>query len=184
MSLSLPQGRPATESAAPDGGHEVVSLCAFEVNGGSFAIDLRRVREILRPTKITKVPKAPAYLEGVVHLRGSVIPVVDLRKRLGNDAPGSGPLNRLVIAWIGRRVIGLLVDRVRGVLRLPRGELLPAPDLWLEKGARLFVGACRGTSGELGLLLNLRALLASDEPVEAAAVERLRAGAAPPGSRP
>lgn len=154
-------------------GPEVVSLCSFEVNGGAFAIDLRRVREILRPTKITAVPKAPAFLEGVIDLRGAVLPVVDLRKRLGRPQPAADPLNRLVLAWVGRREIGLLVDRVAGVLRLSRTELLPAPDLWLEQGARLFVGACHDPGGGLVLLLNLRALLESSEPVDVDALRRL-----------
>jgi purine-binding chemotaxis protein CheW len=178
------KGASARSEAAVGQDTEVVSLCAFEVNGGAFAIDLRRVREILRPARITAVPKAPAYVEGVIDLRGAVIPVVDLRKRLGVAAPQASALNRLVVVWMGRREVGLLVDRVTGVVRLQRGELLPAPDLWLEGGARLFVGACRDGGSELRLLLNLKALLTSAEAVPAESLERLRGQATLPRTTP
>ncbi len=168
--------REMAESRA--GGAEVVSLCAFEVNRSHFAIDLRRVREILRPLKITPLPSAPVHLEGLIHLRGAVVPVVDLRKRLGNPTPTGGPLDRLVVACIGRREVGFLVDRVSGVIRLPRCDLLPAPDLWLEEGARLFLGACRHEDAGLTLLLNLRALLSSARSVNPAAVQGARSAGA------
>ncbi len=142
----------------------VVSLCSFTVGSESFVLDLLRVREILRPMKVTPVPKAPPYVEGVIHLRGAVIPVVDLRKRLGVEVPGSGPQNRLIVCWVGRRQVGLIVDHVTDVVRIPKSQLLPAPDLWLEGGARYFLGVC-GEPPDLKLLLNLKALLTSSEPV-------------------
>ncbi len=158
---------PALGPGSPglDGASEpIVSLCAFEVGGEGFVLDLLRVREILRPMKVTPVPKGPAHLEGVIHLRGAVIPVVDLRKRLGVGVAKSEPHNRLIVCWIGRRQVGLVVDRVTEVIRIPRSKILPTPDLWLEGGARYFLGVC-GEGATLKLLLNLKALLTSSEPV-------------------
>jgi purine-binding chemotaxis protein CheW len=142
----------------------IVSLCSFKVGGEGFVLDLLRVREILRPMKVTPVPKAPPYLEGVIHLRGAVVPVVDLRKRLGVASIEDGPQNRLIVCWVGRRQVGLIVDHVTDVIRIPRSRLLPTPDLWLEGGARYFLGVC-GDPPDLKLLLNLKALLTSGEPV-------------------
>jgi purine-binding chemotaxis protein CheW len=153
--------RPQTSDSDND---PTVSLCAFEVGGEGFVLDLLRVREILRPMKVTPVPKAPTHLEGVIHLRGAVIPVVDLRKRLGVEAIENGSLNRLIVCRIGRRQVGLVVDRVTNVLRIPISQILPTPDLWLEGGARYFLGVC-GEGQDLKLLLNLKALLSSSEPV-------------------
>ncbi len=148
---------------AADGAGPIVSLCAFEIEGQGFAIDLRRVREILRPQRVTPVPGAPAAIEGVIRLRDDVIPVVDLRKRLGVARPSDGPSNRLIIAWVGRRLVGLLVDRIADVVRVERSSLLPAPDLWVEGGVRCFVGTC-GDGDDLRLLLDVEALLASNAP--------------------
>lgn len=114
--------------------------------------------------KVTPVPKAPPYLEGVIHLRGVVVPVIDLRKRLGVVSIEDGPQNRLVVCWVGRRLVGLIVDRVADVIRLARLKLLPTPDLWLEGGNRYFLGVC-GEPPHLKLLLNLKALLTSGDPV-------------------
>ncbi len=143
-------------------GEALVSLCAFDVGAEGYALDLRRIREILRPLRITSVPRAPPFLEGVVQLRDAVIPVVDLRKRLGAPVV-DGPGRRLLLALVGRRPVALVVDRVAGVLRLPRSSLRPAPVLW-GGGASCFLGACE--DGErLRLLLDLKALLRSDEPI-------------------
>ncbi|MHB1844116.1 MAG: chemotaxis protein CheW [Deltaproteobacteria bacterium] len=137
-----------------------MSLCAFDVGSEAYALDLRRVREILRPLRVTPVPRAPAFIEGVIQLRGTVVPVIDLRRRLlAPVTQGAGV--RFLLCLIGRRQVALAVDRVAGVLRVSRSELKPAPPL--SKGSTWILGVCKDDD-RLRLLLDLPALLASDEP--------------------
>jgi purine-binding chemotaxis protein CheW len=168
--------------AAGDGG--LAQLCTFRVGGEDYAIDIMRVREIIRPLPITPVPRAPAFVEGVVRLRGEVIPVVDVRKRFG--LPASPPTRKtkfLVVHVAGRR-LGLVVDEVCEVLRLPRGELRPAPSLVGLDAPRFFLGVCGGeqapsggrrgaSASRLRLLLNVKALLDPAQPGEAEAARAL-----------
>lgn len=173
-------------AAAPGGAGEAgrAQLCTFRIGEEDYAVDIMRVREIIQPLPITPVPRAPAFVEGVVRLRGEVIPVVDVRKRFG--LPPSPPTRKtkfLVVHVAGRR-LGLVVDEVCEVLRLPRAEIRPAPALVGLQGPRFFLGVCggdaaqgssgrRGGAGRLRLLLNVKALLDPVQPGEAEAARAL-----------
>ncbi len=152
----------------------LVQLCAFGVAEQEYVVDVMRVRTILRPIPVTPVPHAPRYVEGVIELRGSVVPVVDLRRRLGRPVTPVGPKARMLIVAVGGREVALLVDRVLEVMRIPRAEIRAAPPLLALPGAatRFFLGvADAGQPGapRLRLLLNVKALLETDEPVPAVA---------------
>jgi purine-binding chemotaxis protein CheW len=162
------QPRPA--ATAP--GRTEVQLCTFRVSGEDFAVDIMRIREIIPPVSLTPVPEAPGYVAGVFRLRGDVVPVVDLARRLG--LPPSAPTRRakFVVVKVAGRLLGLMVDEVCEVLRLTREELRPAPAVVDGRGTRLFLGVCdgehgairsgrRGGAGRLRLLLNVKALLDS-----------------------
>jgi purine-binding chemotaxis protein CheW len=142
------------------------------------------------------VPRAPAFVEGVVRLRGEVVPVVDVRKRLSvAPAAAAGRVRFVVVNVAGRRV-ALVVDEVCEVIRIRRDEIRAAPVLGDERAPRFFLGACggdpraegrRGGAGRLRLLLNVKALLDPSVPGEAeaaraqASAARGAAGAAPAG---
>lgn len=130
-----------------------VQLCVFEVGGVAYAIDIMRVKEIVPAPAVTPVPGTAA--DGVVDLRDGVVPALDLRRRLG--APADRPAGRLLLIRIGRRLCGLLVDRVREVARLRREELRPAPAM-AGDGPAPIVGAF-GSGDRLVLLLDVKALL-------------------------
>ncbi|MBM7117573.1 chemotaxis protein CheW [[Archangium] primigenium] len=149
-----------------------VQLCAFFVGAEEYAVDIMRVEEILQPQRLTPVRGAPAFLEGVIRLRGAILPVVDLRKRLlGVAAPVDTPKTRLLVCWVGRRRVAFTVDRVSEVVRLRRGEIKPAPALGAV-GAGPFVVGVYGEpesreapvpGGErLKLLLDVKALLLAE----------------------
>jgi purine-binding chemotaxis protein CheW len=168
---------PRTTGVDQDG---IVELCAFRVGDEEYVIDLRRIREILLPAAITSVPRAPEGIEGVMNLRGDVIPVVDVRKRLGVTPP-AGARGKVLVVNIAGRVLGLVVDAVIEVVRTPRSAIGPPP--LLASGPRLFLGVCGAREGRRGappradgarptrlrLLLNVKALLEPEAPVEAAA---------------
>jgi purine-binding chemotaxis protein CheW len=170
---------PAAAAAPADG---LAQLCTFRVGGEDYAIDIMRVREIINPLPVTPVPRAPAFVEGVIRLRGDVIPVVDVRRRLGLAVtPPTRKTKTLIVHVAGRR-LGLVVDEVTEVLRIPRSEIRPSPGLVEAGGARFFLGVCGGEnasggrrgSTRLRLLLNVRALL---EPVSPGEVEAARSEA-------
>ena len=148
-----------------------VELCAFRVGDEEYVIDLRRVREIVHAGPITPVPRAPPGVEGVMSLRDSVIPVVDVRKRLG-VRPRAGGRPKVLVVDVAGRVLGLGVDGVLEVVRTTREHLGPPP-VRTAAGLRLFLGVCgpreprpaaarafAARSGrKLRLLLNVKALL-------------------------
>jgi purine-binding chemotaxis protein CheW len=161
-------------AARDDRDDPLVQLCAFRIGGEDYAVDVMRVREIIHPLPITPVPRAPAFVEGVVRLRGEVIPVLDVRKRLGVEARPQTRKTRFLLVDIAGRRIGLVVDEVSEVLRLPRSELRPAPPLGPPGAPRFFLGVCGGEAGaptrgapRLHLLLNVKALLDPAVPGEA-----------------
>ena len=121
----------------------VVQLCAFAAGGEEYLIDLRRVREIVPPVPITSVPGAPEFVEGVIHLRGAVIPVVDVRRRLGVAPRLHGRQARFLLVEVARQLLALVVDEVVEVVRVPRSELEPTAGLSGAAGPRLFLGVCR-----------------------------------------
>jgi purine-binding chemotaxis protein CheW len=99
-------------------------LLVFELDGAPYALPIERVREIVRRRPITPVPRLPAEVLGVISLRGRVIEVIDLRRRLGLGARDPAPRSRIVVAHDGEgRVVGLLVDSVEAVV--PAGEVAP-----------------------------------------------------------
>jgi purine-binding chemotaxis protein CheW len=164
----------------------IVELCAFRVGDEEYVIDLRRIREIVQPLPIVPVPRAPEFVDGVVNLRGEVLPVVDVRKRLGlTPRPGGRP--KVLVVDVAGRILGLVVDGVTEVVRLPRSDIGPPPALVAAAGPRLFLGVCgaggerrppKGAPQRLRLLLNVKALFEPATPSAAAAVRELAAAGA------
>lgn len=145
-----------------------VQLCVLEVGAESYVVDLRRVEEILPAQTPTPVPRAPSFLEGVVKLRGEVVPVVDVRKRLGVQPKSVTTPDerirrrqRMIVCKLGRRRVGFLVDGVTRVLRVPVAELKPAP-LTATPGRSPHVLGVVGEPGQLKLLLDVLSLVGDD----------------------
>lgn len=145
-----------------------VQLCVLEVGAESYVIDLKRVDEILPAQTPTPVPKAPGFLEGVVKLRGEIVPVVDVRKRLGVTPKAAASTDRrqkrrerLVVCRLGRRRVGFLVDAVTRVVRVERSELKPAPLTAMPGRTPHVLGVC-GEPGQLKLMLDLLSLVEED----------------------
>ncbi|MEW6431631.1 MAG: chemotaxis protein CheW [Myxococcota bacterium] len=148
----------------------LLQLCVLRVGAEEYVVDLARVDEILPVPGVTPVPRAPSFLEGVVKLRGEVVPVVDVRRRLGIPkgqgqvlSPSGKPRNRerLVVCRIGRRRVGLVVDAVTHVVKVPRAALRPAPLAAGPGRSPHVLGVC-GEAGSLKLLLDVKALVTED----------------------
>jgi purine-binding chemotaxis protein CheW len=167
-------------AGARGGDAEVAELCAVRAGEEEYLVDLRRVREIVAPLPVTPVPRSPEFIDGVCHLRGEVVPVVDLRKRLGVEVRPFGRRARFVLVRVAGQVLALAVDAVTEVLRVPLREIRPAAGLGGD-GPRFFLGVCAAAArrgpGRLRLLLNVKALLEPAAPV-AARAELRRVGEA------
>jgi purine-binding chemotaxis protein CheW len=109
------------------GGSDLLQLVTFVVGAEEFAVPILSVQEINRMMQITRVPQSPPFVEGVINLRGKIIPVVDLRKRFGLENSQSNADNRIIVVEVGGRVIGFTVDRVNEVLRIPSSIVEPPP---------------------------------------------------------
>lgn len=150
----------------------LLQLCVVRIGAESYALDLKRVDEILPVPALTPLPHAPRFLEGVVRLRGEVLPVIDARKRLAVTSPVTPSLKpsgkarrteRLVVCRVGRRRVGVLVDAVTQVQRVARAALRPAP-LAARPGVAPHVLGVTGEGSQLTLLLDVKALLVEDPP--------------------
>jgi purine-binding chemotaxis protein CheW len=138
-------------------------LVTFRLERESFAVPIDRVREVVRVTEITRVPEAPPHIRGVTNLRGRVLPVVELRTRLGLTPAVTTPSSRILVVESHGRLLGLLVDGVSRVVKLPSSSVVPPPEEVLSDRTDYIPGVAR--MGDLLLiLLDLdRALLLSDE---------------------
>ena len=161
----MSEPRLAQESKAEEPVEEdpAVQLCAFRVGAEQYAVDLRRVDEIIQAPQLTRVPHAPPFVEGVIHVRDQIIPVIDLRKRLG--LPRSPPALRpkCMICRVGRRWVAILVDGTGEVLRVAMCDLRPVPRLLFSPARPYVIGVC-GAPDDLKLLLDLKALFAPEAP--------------------
>lgn len=138
-----------------------IQVVTFRVGRQDFAFDILQVERILRYEKPAGVPRAPAYLEGVLRFEGGAIPVVDLRKRLEVDATVTDETRLVVLGFEGER-IGVLVDEVREVLRVDAGTIAAPPPLVRGLAAAYIAGIL--TQGERTVvLLNARKLLSASE---------------------
>lgn len=147
---------------------EQLKLAGFRVGDGLYGIDIMRIKEVIqaRPYPVRPVPHAPAIVEGVIALRGVVIPVIDLRKRFGAPIDDAGArLNKLVIVSVRGRIIALKVDRIMGELRVRSGGVRPAPSMLRPTGDRqqgesddFFTGVCR-VDDEMVFVVRLETLI-------------------------
>ena len=108
---------------------EIVQLVTFKLGNEEFALDILKVQEINRIVEITKVPKAPDFVEGVINLRGRVIPIVDIRKKFHLNIKEATKETRIIVVNIINKTIGLIVDSVSEVLRINSSTIQPPPPL-------------------------------------------------------
>lgn len=119
-----------TESLHIEGdGEDVLQIVTFKVGEEEFSVSILKVQEIIRMSEITKVPNSPSFVEGVINLRGKVIPVIDSRKRFGLPEAERTEASRIIVVDSGGKIVGLIVDSVTEVLRLPKSTVEPPPDI-------------------------------------------------------
>ena len=117
------------QDAILEGAGRSLEVVAFRVADQDFCFDLASVREIRGWTSTTMLPHAQPYVKGVINLRGSVVPVIDLSQRLGFGAADPGARHVLIIAVVSNQTVGLLAEVVSDILTVSESDLQPIPDI-------------------------------------------------------
>lgn len=141
---------------------QLLQLVTFRIGEEEFGVNILQVQEIIRMLDVTKVPKAPDFVEGVINLRGKVIPIIDLRKRFGLPARERDKMNRIIVVEIGATVVGFIVDAVSEVLRLPASTVEPPPPVVAGLDAEYISGVGK-LDDRLLIMLDMNRLLSRDE---------------------
>lgn len=161
--------RPASSQPASDtggsrqGDGELLQLVTFVVGSEEFAISILSVQEINRMMQITRVPQSPPFIEGVINLRGKIIPVMDLRKRFGVEANKDSSDSRIIVVEVSGRVIGFTVDRVNEVLRINADIVEPPPSMVSSGVDSDYVQGVGKLDDRLLILLNLDRLFSDED---------------------
>jgi purine-binding chemotaxis protein CheW len=148
--------------------HEVdlLQLVTFRIGEEEFGVDILRVQEIIRIMEITRVPKAPDFVEGVINLRGKVIPIIDLRKRFGLEVKEYVKHTRIIVIEISNMIVGFVVDAVSEVLRVPADTVEPPPPAVMGGIDSEYISGVGKLEDRLLILLDLDKLLSQEEQAE------------------
>jgi purine-binding chemotaxis protein CheW len=148
------------EAASVESGAMLAS--SFELAGSLCALDTDSVEEVVRLRRITRVPHAPAYVVGILNLRGKIVTVIDLARKMGLGAAAVDDDSRLYIVRDQDALAGLLVDRAAEVIEIGEGSLEPRPANMGEAAARFIRGVARH-GDRLAAVLDLEAVLSTSE---------------------
>lgn len=146
-------------STTPDA---LLQLVTFKVSDEEYGVDILSVQEIIRHTGITRVPNAPTFVEGILNLRGKVIPIIDMRKRFGLATRQPDAQTRIVVFALASGVIGCQVDSVSEVLRLPSSMVDPPPAVAAGVDSKYILGVGR-LNDRLLILLDFNQVLTGEE---------------------
>lgn len=164
----------ATSRIAQEESESLMQLVGFKIADELFGVDILMVQEIIRSAPITPVPNSPEFVEGVINLRGDIIPVIDLRKRLNLfDEHSETKKTWILILDIGGRVSGFIVDLVTEVLKIDQGDIEQAPEIIVAGLESQYIRGVLDISGDLLILLDFSRILLLEE------IKRLKKVAAP-----
>jgi len=133
-------------------------LATFVLDREEYGVNVRQVQEIRRVSEITAVPRAPEFVRGVINLRGRILPVLDLKRKLGLGEVAIQRASRIVVVRVRDRVLGLLVDGASQVLKVPVSRIEPPPDEVVERGGD-YIRAVAKLEDRLIILIELERVL-------------------------
>jgi len=140
----------------------ILQLVTFKLGTEEFGVDILKVQEINKMMNITKIPNAPAFIEGVINLRGKIIPIVDLRKRFGFREQPYDKSTRIIVVELEGLVLGFIVDSVSEVLRIPENTIEPPPSMVAGIESEYIEGVGK-LDDRLLILLELKKVFSSPE---------------------
>lgn len=137
-------------------------VLVFVLGAEEYGVDILKVQEIRGYEKVTPIPSAPEYLKGVVNLRGTIVPVIDMRVKFGMANPRYDAFTVVIILRLSQRIIGIVVDAVSDVVGLAQDEVKPAPQLGTVVDAS-FIAGLATQADRMVLLLDIEKLLSTGE---------------------
>lgn len=150
--------------------NEILQLVSFKIANEEFGVDILNVQEINKMTQITRVPNAPDFVEGVINLRGRVIPIIDLRTRLKLEKKEHDKDTRIIVVEIAGKTVGFIVDAVKEVLRIPTSIIEPPPQLATGIDSD-FIRAVGKLEDRLLILIDLEKVLTEQDKEQLKSVE-------------
>lgn len=140
-----------------------LQLVVFKIGNEEFAVEINQVREIVRVVPITVVPRAPSFIEGVVNLRGQILAVIDLAKKLELTVSERSDKSRIVVVEIEDNTAGMIVDEVTEVLRIPVANIDKTPELIGTEVKQQYIKGVGKLGERLLILINIDKILSSEE---------------------
>lgn len=140
-----------------------IQVVGFYLGEDEYAIYIHKVREIYAMTEIRKVPRAPQFVEGVINLRGTIVPIIDLRKRFDLDANESKQTAKILIVELGKHQVGMIVDNVSEVMRFYTDEIEKAPPMFSANIGSQYIQGVAKLEEKLIILLDVEKLLSFEE---------------------
>jgi purine-binding chemotaxis protein CheW len=155
---------------APSGNETegTMQLVSFRLADEEYGIEIKKVREIILVGEITRMPQTPAYVKGLINLRSTVIPIIDLKLRFGLPETEPTDATRIMVANVGGKTIGVIVDAVSEVLRISQEQIAPPPPTVAGLGREYLVGLAK-LKDRLLILLDIEKIMLEDIHREAAA---------------
>jgi purine-binding chemotaxis protein CheW len=163
--------RALAKEKKPDVVDEMIQIVTFQVGGEEYGLDIKSITEVIRPLKITPLPKMPEFIEGVINLRGVIIPIVDLRKRFAPGKTVQHPKSLRIMMVKGaasratgdaRELLGLIVDSVQEVLNMPLKNMEPPPAAATGQNAE-FISGMGKVGDRLIIFLDITRILSTQE---------------------
>ena len=144
--------------------NELIQLVSFMLSDEEYGVEVLKVREIIRMPPITKMPNAPPHVEGIINLRGSVIPIVSLRKRFGLMEADCSSHTRIMVMDVAGGLTGLIVDSVSEVIRIRSSEIQPPPHMILSGGiSQEFITGVFNHAERLLVIIDVDLMFSDDE---------------------
>ncbi len=140
-----------------------LQLVIFELSGEEFGVEIMQVSEIIPVSRITSIPQAPECIKGLINLRGKIVVVIDLNKRLGFSSKETDSLSKIIILEVRGTVIGMLVNSVTEILRLPLSSIEPTPEIIKSKINAEYLKGVGKVGNRIIVLLNLARVLGEEE---------------------
>ncbi len=143
-----------------NGVHQVVD---FELASENYGVAISDVHEIIRMVDVTKIPKAKQFIEGVINLRGRIIPIIDLRKRFGLESKAAGQDKRIIVVRVEDQTVGMIVDAVSEVLQISPSQIEGVSSLVSSQVDTEFISGIAKVDNRLIILLDLGKVLTAKE---------------------
>lgn len=155
---------------------DFLQVVSFKLDREEYAIEITKVKEIILLAGVTRIPQVPEFIEGIINLRGNVIPVIDLRKRFCLPEAKKDEHTRIVVSRLEGRIIGLIVDSVSQVMNIPKVNIQPPPQTVANVAGEYITGIAK-LEDRMIILLDIEKILRREEKEQLAGAEAVAAGA-------